>query len=264
MSTSDPPLTVLAFSSAYDRQSLFERIPHRRVDLRDVPGTNGYLDDAAREEILRRLKENPFAGIHFLDSGNYHYMSYLWMKRAREPFLLFVLDNHTDMQPPAFGGLLSCGGWVALAMEELPLLKGVVLVGPEEEAFERTDPSLRERVRFFSRESLKAGYGQLRDYIEGMGEGLPVYLSLDKDILCREDALTDWDQGQMTGEELLSILDALFDALSRNGRKLLAFDICGDGRDCEGRDSLVNERMNERILELCRRKREVFEVFYEE
>ena len=51
------------------------------------------------------------------------------------PFRLLVFDNHTDMQLPAFGGLLSCGGWIAASLEEVPMLQEVILVGPDEEAY---------------------------------------------------------------------------------------------------------------------------------
>lgn len=53
----------------------------------------------------------------------------------KEPFNLLVFDNHTDMQLPAFGGLLSCGGWIASALEEVEKLQEVWLIGPDEEAY---------------------------------------------------------------------------------------------------------------------------------
>ena len=57
-------------------------------------------------------------------------MSRLWLELVTEPFDLLVFDHHTDMQEPAFGGILSCGGWVRAALEELPLLHRVYLAGP--------------------------------------------------------------------------------------------------------------------------------------
>ncbi|MDQ9825992.1 hypothetical protein RFZ44_22080, partial [Acinetobacter sp. 163] len=85
-----------------------------------------------------------------------HYMSRIWLEKITEPVTLVVFDNHTDMQPPAFGGLLSCGGWIEAALTEIPLLQRVILIGPDEEALFQVEPELRERTDFLSRERLKA------------------------------------------------------------------------------------------------------------
>ena len=57
------------------------------------------------QRLINEQKIYPTAGIHFIDSGNYHYMTRLWLTRMDQPFCLLVYDNHTDMQPPAFGGI---------------------------------------------------------------------------------------------------------------------------------------------------------------
>ena len=51
---------------------------------------------------------------------------------------------------PAFGGLLSCGGWIYDSIMEMPLLKKVILIGPDEEAFSRVEPEIQEKVEFLS------------------------------------------------------------------------------------------------------------------
>ena len=253
-----PSLTIHRFSAAYDRQSLWGTIPHILLDMGDIPGTNGYCDEEAQKEIRNRMSKAPFAGIHMLDSGNYHYMSYLRLLSAREPFALLVLDHHTDMQPPSFGNLLSCGGWVERAVEDLPLLQKVILAGPTVEAFETTDASLRERVLFFSQEELRRGTSGLLEAIRCLPPSLPLYLSLDKDILCREDAITDWDQGEMREEELIRLCEDIFLILEEKKECLLAFDICGDARESTGAGDEVNEEGNRRLLQLCRRHASVF------
>ena len=57
---------------------------------------------------------------------------------VKEPFELLVFDHHTDMQRPAFVGILSCGGWIREALETNENLKHVILVGPPETAMEET------------------------------------------------------------------------------------------------------------------------------
>ncbi len=272
-------VTVMRFTEGYEHQSFYKKRPHLWLDLGDIPGTGRYCDDQAQEEILRRIQGIRPGGVHFLDSGNYHYVTYLWMKRIQEPFWLLVFDHHTDMQEPAFGDLLSCGGWVERALRENPFLQGVTLVGPENLAFEQTDLSLRQRVRFFGREdwskedwskedwnkedgvrkkafspapskspsSRKAFFGHL----EELSAVPSLYISLDKDVFGTEDALTDWDQGDMALEEFLDILGRLLRERKRLGRGLLGFDICGDGKDLGEEEGKVNDRTNERILDAC-------------
>ena len=38
---------------------------------------------------------------------------------------------------------MSCGGWIAAALEELENLKYVILVGPDEAAYEQVDENLK-------------------------------------------------------------------------------------------------------------------------
>lgn len=54
------------------------------------------------QRLINEQKIIQLAGIHFIDSGNYHYMTRLWLTRMDQPFCLLVYDNHTDMQPPGF------------------------------------------------------------------------------------------------------------------------------------------------------------------
>ena len=56
---------------------------------------------------------------------------------------------------PAFGGILSCGGWIAAALEEVEKLEHVILIGPDEAAYEQVDETLKRKVTFLSREKLQ-------------------------------------------------------------------------------------------------------------
>ena len=59
-----------------------------------------YCSDAAAAEIHRRIDPYGTRGIHFLDSGNYHYVTKIMTDRIDEPFSLILFDHHTDMQSP--------------------------------------------------------------------------------------------------------------------------------------------------------------------
>lgn len=251
------------FSGIYKQQQFWQTGEIQRniswVEVQELPGSNCYCDGDAMETLRQKLEEFDADGIHFIDSGNYHYMSRIWLEKLNTPFRLVVFDNHTDMQPPAFGGLLSCGGWVAASLEELPLLKEVLLVGPDQEAFDQTEPVLREKVRFLSREKLgEMTLEEKVSFFEELTAELPTYLSVDKDVLCPEEASTTWSQGEMTLEELCQFVKILLEK-----QDILGMDVCGecdpdvcgecDPDACEG--DHLNDLANRKLLELWRKER---------
>ena len=247
------------FSGIYKEQQFWQTGEIQRniswVEVQELPGSNCYCDGDAVETLRQKLEEFDADGIHFIDSGNYHYMSRIWLEKLNTPFRLVVFDNHTDMQPPAFGGLLSCGGWVAASLEELPLLKEVLLVGPDQEAFDQTEPVLREKVRFLSREKLgEMTLEEKVSFFEELTAELPTYLSVDKDVLCPEEASTTWSQGEMTLEELCQFVKILLEK-----QDILGMDVCGecDPDACEG--DHLNDLANRKLLELWRKERQIYE-----
>lgn len=247
------------FSGIYKEQQFWQTGEIQRniswVEVQELPGSNCYCDGDAMETLRQKLEEFDADGIHFIDSGNYHYMSRIWLEKLNTPFRLVVFDNHTDMQPPAFGGLLSCGGWVAASLEELPLLKEVLLVGPDQEAFDQTEPVLREKVRFLSREKLgEMTLEEKVSFFEELTAELPTYLSVDKDVLCPKEASTTWSQGEMTLEELCQFVKILLEK-----QDILGMDVCGecDPDACEG--DHLNDLANRKLLELWRKERQIYE-----
>lgn len=243
------------FSGIYRQQQFWQNGEIQKniswVEVQELPGSNCYCDGDAMDILRQKLEKFETDGIHFIDSGNYHYMSRIWLEKLCVPFRLVVFDNHTDMQPPAFGGLLSCGGWVAASLEELPLLKEVVLVGPDQEAFDQTDTVLQEKVRFLSRERLREMTMEEKVlFFEELSVDLPVYLSVDKDVLCAEDASTTWSQGDMTLEEL-----GQFVAILLEKQDILGMDVCGecDPDACEG--DHLNDLANRELLEIWGKER---------
>ena len=184
-------ITVQDFSGVYGSQPFMQELRgHARyMDCAGIPGTDCYCDDEAVEAIRGQIAKagiNSAEGIHFFDNGNYHYMSKIWTDMVQEPFSLVIFDHHPDMQAPKFGGILSCGGWVLAAREGLPLLK--------------------------------ADYLNTAD-IPG---GLPVYLSIDLDVMPPQFARTDWSQGVHSLEQVLEILQAVF-----SQTEVVAVDVCG-------------------------------------
>ena len=240
---------IMNFSGIYKNQNFYKNYAEEEIfwtELSDLSGCNCYCDAEASDRIRKEIQAFTGKGLHFIDSGNYHYMTRLWLEKLQIPFRLLVFDNHTDMQPPAFGGLLSCGGWIAASLEELPLLQEVILVGPDEEAYTQVEPDLQQKVLFLSREKLSTMTAEEKvGFFNNLSEDLPLYVSVDKDVLCKGDASTTWSQGDMHLSELMSFLELVLERPNR-----LGMDVCGECDMDSCSEDFLNDHANEAILRL--------------
>ena len=82
------PIVLMNFSGIYREEEFWKNRQVSWIELQDVCGTNCYCDEEAIAEINKRTENYPTAGIHFIDSGNYHYMTRLWLTRMDQPFRL--------------------------------------------------------------------------------------------------------------------------------------------------------------------------------
>ena len=240
---------IMNFSGIYKNQNFYKNYAEEEIfwtELSDLSGCNCYCDAEASDRIRKEIQAFTGKGLHFIDSGNYHYMTRLWLEKLQIPFRLLVFDNHTDMQPPAFGGLLSCGGWIAVSLEELPLLQEVILVGPDEEAYTQVEPDLQQKVLFLSREKLSTMTAEEKEgFFNNLSEDLPLYVSVDKDVLCKGDASTTWSQGNMHLSELMSFLELVLER-----QNILGMDVCGECDMDSCSEDFLNDHANEAILRL--------------
>ena len=240
---------ITNFSGIYKNQNFYKNYAEEEIswtELSDLSGCNCYCDAEASDRIRKEIQAFTGKGLHFIDSGNYHYMTRLWLEKLQIPFRLLVFDNHTDMQPPAFGGLLSCGGWIAASLEELPLLQEVILVGPDEEAYTQVEPDLQQKVFFLSREKLSTMTAEEKvGFFNNLSEDLPLYVSVDKDVLCKGDASTTWSQGDMHLSELMSFLELVLER-----QNILGMDVCGECDMDSCSEDFLNDHANEAILRL--------------
>ncbi len=198
----DGPDLMLHFTDLYRQMGYLEEKGLIHLFLRDIPGTNLYLDPEAEKELMERLSPYPPGGIHFLDNGNYHYVTRLFLSMLKGPFDLLVLDHHRDDQAPAFEGTRSCGSWIRDAGEDFgDRFKSLILIlsGGQKEVRGEPDPAR------------------------------PLYLSIDKDILDPGVFRTNWDQGNMTLPEMEEILRS-----ELSGRYLAGADLCGETAEAGG------------------------------
>ena len=216
-------MLVFNFSKAYEAEEFLPWLLQQpaKTEVLELSGLEGsccYCDEDAAGEIERKLPVE-LPPLRWLDSGDYHYLSHLLALREKEPFHLVLMDNHPDNQEPAFGGVLSCGGWVKEARDKNPMLKDVLSIGPEACAQTLDDAWIEAR------------------------RGERVYVSLDKDVMDRKWARTDWSQGAHTLEEVKGWLGRLLDGRLRP----IAIDICGELAPAKGatpEDLRINRETN--------------------
>ncbi len=228
------------FSGAYRQQDFYKGEDIEEIDCEHLYGTNCCLDEKTREWLEKEIAVKGTGGIHFLDSGNYHYMTRLWMEQIRQPFDLLVLDHHTDMDFPMLEELLTCGSWLRNALEGQENMKEVYLIGPEQKDVERIGDYHKGKMHIMTQEQMHQG-----NRPEEAKDGFPIYISIDKDVLGEQWARTAWTQGDMTLEEMCHILDSFI-----RKREVLGIDICGEAprtgnvaQECLWRN--INEKTND-------------------
>jgi hypothetical protein len=242
-------ITVQDFTGVYAAQPFMQELRNaaktskdiRWLDCTKIVGTDCYCDDDAVKAINELIDgAETTAGIHFFDNGNYHYMSKLWTDRIQEPFTLIVFDHHPDMQPPRFGGILSCGGWILEVLENNKFVQNVIIIGVADRLVEeiqqefaaasdtsenKTKNSLLQKITFIRESELNTLSPQttLSSFVYRLSSPHSLYISIDKDALAPAYAATNWDQGSLT----LDALKEYISALAAN-HKILGIDICGE------------------------------------
>ena len=286
-------ITVQDFTGVYAEQPFMQGLRNaaktskdiRWLDCTKIVGTDCYCDDDAIKEIndlidnaesCNRTESKSIIeksgnsanvpAIHFFDNGNYHYMSKLWTDRVQEPFTLIVFDHHPDMQPPRFGGILSCGGWVKEVLENNKFIQNIIIIGVKEELVETAceelsqsgESNILDKVTFIRESELNTLSPQttLSSFVYRLSSPHSLYISIDKDALAPAYAATNWDQGSLT-------LDALKECISTltANHKILGIDICGErAQNFEGdanhtvqeADSL-NDSLNRELVEFLQK-----------
>lgn len=232
----------------------------QRIDLRDEERT---LRLWATRRRMRRLAARldalappPGSGplVTLYGSGDYHHLATALMAAVAEPFTVIHFDNHPDwVRVPATH---NCGGWVNRALE-LPRVGRVVTLGV------CSDDLVHPQAKTGNVAALASGrleihawralpsrvWGRIGDgpghrqagrrlvwtclagqdwpaFLDRLLARLPtdaVWVTIDKDVLRPADAATNWDQGEMPLEALLTALKRLAAA-----RRVVGVDVCGE------------------------------------
>jgi hypothetical protein len=183
-------------------------------------------------------------------SGDFHHVTLALIRRLDRPFNLLVLDNHPDwMRRIPF---LHCGTWVDHAAR-LPRCQRIFHLGGDvdfDNAYRHlapwhelrrgkiiTMPARRgfvrgrwrgiacDALRDMDEERLSPGRleERLRPFRTILGS-MPLYISIDKDVLRAEDACVNWDSGRLSLAEVCDLVRSF----SAAAGALAGIDLLGD------------------------------------
>ncbi|MGV3487857.1 MAG: arginase family protein [Tuberibacillus sp.] len=213
------PVTIYNLDeSLLMQKNLLKPFQHQVIDCIDIQGKNLYCTPQAFQDIRARYLTAEKRHIAFIGSGNYHYVTYLHLSQITHPFTLVLFDHHTDLMENA--DFMTCGSWVTRALRELPQLKKAIIVGPDPKTFDTIPLDLQDRVALVP-EDWEAK--KIINHFYSLCETDSIYISIDKDVLDKTFAKTNWDHGRMDLHTLLKCLSELTANVQVDG-----VDICGE------------------------------------
>ena len=216
----------------------------------------GWDHDLAR--IRERLPKRDAPTLSFLGSGDFHHVTALLLEKAAEfasePFTVIHFDNHPDWV--RFRGGMHCGSWVNRALY-IPEVAKVITAGvcsrdlqhPEWKGA-NLDPLRSGKLEMFAYEQspsvvsgiygdgaghwqeggrlhwsciAKTGIADFANTLLSRVATDAVYITLDKDVLHRDEAVTNWDQGKMRLDDIIGLVREL-----GGYHKLIGADVIGD------------------------------------
>ena len=247
------------------------------VDLTSLYGTNCYCSEDASRAVRMALEAIPAEALHWIDTGDYHYASLFFLEKIRTTYTLFLFDHHPDDQDSAFGtDILSCGNWVARA-RQLPNQSADFLI----ERFPPfVQPASGQQINIFDCSETACLKARTVDGLDlaGLhsrnigsscatfqqaviadkqeksvcgrekGDRPKAYLSIDKDVLDKQFARTNWDHGSMTLVEMKELIENI--AVSYD---IIGADVCGaitESKGASGKDLKINAETDAELRDL--------------
>jgi hypothetical protein len=225
------------------------RLPDPSIRTIDARPLGPHLRYIAPEKIIQRSLDTIGEGLGREDrtilygSGDFHYLAAWFLRRAisiaqAKDVVLISFDNHPDwdVRPPRW----SCGGWINRALEFPEVANASVWgCGNFELAFpsrlfrnrkalaggklavhawaERQSPAV---ARMFNCMTLENWRDRLSQYAATL-QGKPIYVTLDLDALTAESAVTNWENGLFTPDDIAWALQQI------PRGNVIGIDICG-------------------------------------
>ena len=301
-------IRILDLDGSVTKQaSLVARYNPEIIDLKEIgPRARFWMNKRTRSLIKERLSALPRARVTFTGSGDFHHISDILIEGIEGPITVIDFDFHPDWD--VLLPFLNCGSWVSSILKRDNVQK-VIELGPSSEdlstvwietcdldalkndrleiypySHHRTKVFLKKVPANISIECDKGPFSSTIRWNELRGKNAPeflrhvltrlptenVYISIDKDCLTLEGALTNWEEGRLSLDDLLHMLHII-----KEKTNIVGIDITGDyskpvisgwlknivshfnhPRDCkavnmpEDAVTKLNEETNLRLLEL--------------
>nr|WP_027415972.1 arginase family protein [Aneurinibacillus terranovensis] len=217
-------ITLLHLDETLVKQRLLLDFPHEWIDCSDIGHSQGYCETCSLNRIRKRLAKRHYKKVTLIGNGNYHYISFLLMSEVEEPFSLVLFDHHADMLESNNAPMITCGSWVSYSLQKLPLLKKVLIIGVNDVDPAFSHKNVPSNVSFITEKDIRSlSIKTIEKRMNAFLDGDPIYLSIDKDVLYREDAFTNWDQGSMSLLQLIFLLRQI-----NQKKKVIGLDVCGE------------------------------------
>ena len=172
-------------------------------------------------------------------SGDFHHLTALWLRNLAQPITVVSFDNHPDwdIRPPRW----ACGGWVNRALD-LPHVQKVSVWGcgnfecwwpaqifgnraaeragrlevhPWADSRTANEPDRRGAI---VRSDWRMKFER---FVQSLGGG-SVYVTIDLDCLQAAEAVTNWENGSFTVDDVAWALGVL-----RSCARVVGGDVCG-------------------------------------
>jgi hypothetical protein len=221
-------------------------------------GKEQKLDDF-RQALVRQLtSDKAEPRLTFMGSGDFHHITTFLVAFALEnqsaPITVIHFDNHPDWVK--FENGMHCGSWISRALQH-PRVEKIITLGvcsrdlkrpewkganltllsqgllelyPYDHALSRVKRNYGRGVTFEQKDGAlhwktirNLGEHNFTDYLLSRIKTKSVYLTIDKDVLAREDAITNWDQGCMRMPYLLSLVKEI-----GKRHSVIGADVTGD------------------------------------
>jgi hypothetical protein len=190
-------------------------------------------------ENFYRAYDSRLAPFLLYGSGDFHYLSGLWLRLVAQSVVLISFDNHPDwdIRPPKWG----CGGWINRALDLAQVKRAAVwgcgnfecwwphnIFGNH--AAERAgklevhpwadDRPVKDRQRPGA--ILREDWRELFEAFVARLRRADLYVTIDLDCLGADEMITNWENGRFNITDLEWALAKL-----RERNRIVAGDVCG-------------------------------------